>query len=154
MTSFNRIGAVWAGADYNLMTNILRKEWGMKGAAITDCSVFAGYMDIAMGTLAGQDLWDGAGSAGTLNGYEKTPAMVYKMQDAVKHITYSISHSIAMNGIGSNSTIVQITPWWLVIEQVVTFGGFALAIVFTVYLFIERHMVLSAKQGVEKNSGK
>lgn len=145
MTSFNRIGVIWAGADYNLMTNILRKEWGMKGAAITDCSVFAGYMDIAMGTLAGQDLWDGAGSAGTLKGYEKDPAMVYKMQDAVKHITYSISHSIAMNGIGANSKIVYVTPWWLVIEMVLTFAGFGIALVSLVLLIIERHLVKSGK---------
>lgn len=152
MTSFNRIGVVWAGADYNLMTNILRKEWGMKGAAITDCSVFAGYMDIAMGALAGQDLWDGAGSAGTLKGYEKDPVMVYKMQDAIKHITYSISHSIAMNGISSTSTIVQITPWWLAIEEALTFGGFGLAAVFVAVLFIERHLVLAANQNNEKVS--
>lgn len=145
MTSFNRIGVIWAGADYNLMTNILRKEWGMKGAAITDCSVFAGYMDIAMGTLAGQDLWDGAGSAGTLKGYEKDPAMVYKMQDAVKHITYSISHSIAMNGIGANSKIVYVTPWWLVIEITLTFAGFGIALVALVLLIVERHMVKSGK---------
>lgn len=145
MTSFNRIGVTWSGADYNLMTNILRKEWGMKGAAITDCSVFAGYMDIAMGTLAGQDLWDGAGSAGTLKGYEKDPAMVYKMQDAVKHITYSISHSIAMNGIGANSKIVYVTPWWLVIEMAMTFAGFGIALVALVLLIVERHLVKNGK---------
>lgn len=59
MSSFNRLGVIWAGAHRGLMTGILRDEWGMKGAAITDCSMFALYMDYRMGLLAGQDIWDG-----------------------------------------------------------------------------------------------
>lgn len=129
MTSFNRLGVIWAGSDYNLMTNVLRKEWGMKGAAITDCSVFAGYMDIAMGVLAGQDLWDGSGSAGTLNGYENNPAMVHCMHTATKRIIYSISHSIAMNGIASSSKIVAVESWWLTLLKVMTFVGFGIGLV-------------------------
>ena len=141
MTSFNRIGVVWAGADYNLMTNILRKEWGMKGAAITDCSVFAGYMDIAMGVLAGQDLWDGSGSAGTLVGYEKDPVMVHCMHNSTKRIVYSISHSIAMNGLSNNSKIVPITPFYLILLPTFTFIFFALSFVSLVMIFIERKLV-------------
>lgn len=137
MTSFNRIGVVWAGSDYNLMTNILRKEWGMKGAAITDCSVFAGYMDIAMGVLAGQDLWDGAGSAGTLAGYEKNPAMVHCMHNSTKRLIYSISHSIAMNGISSSSKIVAIESWWLTLLKVLTFVGFGIALVSATLMVVE-----------------
>ena len=36
MTSFNRIGEVWAGGDYRLNTTILREEWGFKGYLICD----------------------------------------------------------------------------------------------------------------------
>jgi beta-glucosidase len=119
------------------MTNILRKEWGMKGAAITDCSVFAGYMDIAMGVLAGQDLWDGSGSAGTLVGYETTPAMVHCMHTATKRLVYSISHSIAMNGISSSSKIVAIESWWLTLLKVMTFVGFGIAAVSATLMVVE-----------------
>ena len=28
MTSFNRIGATWAGGSYDLITGIVRNEWG------------------------------------------------------------------------------------------------------------------------------
>ena len=38
MTSFNRLGTTWAGGDYNLLTNILRNEFGMKGIILTDFS--------------------------------------------------------------------------------------------------------------------
>lgn len=111
MSSFNRLGVVWSGAHHGLMTGILRDEWGMKGAAITDCSVMANYMDYRMGVLAGQDLWDGYSMGmATLDGQENEPAIVSAVQQAVKHIAYSITHSHAMN-IG-NATIITLTPWW------------------------------------------
>ena len=113
MSSFNRLGAVWSGAHYGLMTGILRDEWGMKGAAITDCSVFAKYMDYRFGVLAGQDLWDGHGSGmATLDGLDNDPAIVTAVQRAAKNICYSICHSHAMN-VG-HATIRVITPWWQV----------------------------------------
>ena len=31
MSSFNRIGTVWAGGSYELLTDILRGEWGFRG---------------------------------------------------------------------------------------------------------------------------
>jgi beta-glucosidase len=36
MTSFNRIGYTWTGGNYNLITNVLRTEWGFNGFVITD----------------------------------------------------------------------------------------------------------------------
>lgn len=111
MSSFNRIGVVWAGAHHGLMTGILRDEWGMTGAAITDCSVMANYMDYRMGVLAGQDLWDGYSMGmNTLDGLENDPAIVTAVQRATKNIAYSITHSHAMN-VG-NATVVAVTPWW------------------------------------------
>ena len=93
------------------MTGILRDEWGMKGAAITDCSFAAKYMDYRMGVLAGQDLWDGYSSGrATLDGLDNDPAIVTAVQQAVKNIAYSVTHSHAMN-IG-NATIIPVTPEW------------------------------------------
>ena len=64
MSSFNRIGDLWSGANYPLMTQILRNEWGFKGAVITDWVNSAkGYMSGTKGVKAGNDLWlNGAGA--------------------------------------------------------------------------------------------
>ena len=111
MSSFNRLGVVWSGAHRGLMTGILRDEWGMVGAAITDCSVYAKYMDYRYGVLAGQDLWDGHGMGmESLNGLENNPAIVAAVQQATKNIAYNVTHSHAMN-IG-NAKVIPITPWW------------------------------------------
>ena len=111
MSSFNRVGVVWSGANRNLMTGILRDEWGLEGGAITDCSVYAIYMDYRYGVLAGQDLWDGYGlGMSSLDGLNNDPAIVTAVQQAAKNIAYNYTHSHAMN-VGS-AEIIPITPWW------------------------------------------
>lgn len=39
MSSFNRLGMIWAGGSYSLLTEILCEEWGFKGMVITDYSM-------------------------------------------------------------------------------------------------------------------
>lgn len=59
MSSFNRIGFDWAGASYELLTDIARGEWGFDGIYITDAAgttQAANYMNANMMIRAGQDL--------------------------------------------------------------------------------------------------
>lgn len=44
MSSFNYIGGRWAGGHKQLLTNVLRKEWGFQGFVETD--YFAGAYDM------------------------------------------------------------------------------------------------------------
>ena len=44
MSSYNRIGAVWAGGSEALLTGVLRDEWGFNGAVITDYADHHSYM--------------------------------------------------------------------------------------------------------------
>ena len=57
MTSYNRIGAVWAGGSEALLTGILRDEWGFKGTVVTDFSDHAEYMNGGQMLRAGGDIW-------------------------------------------------------------------------------------------------
>ena len=56
MTSFNRLGATWTGGNYALCTQILRDEWGFRGATITDYYSGDGYMPPKQAIYAGGDL--------------------------------------------------------------------------------------------------
>ena len=53
MSSYNRIGAVWAGGSKALLTGILRDEWGFDGAVVTD---WGGSNDHALGVQNGSTL--------------------------------------------------------------------------------------------------
>jgi len=112
MTSFGRLGVVWAGAHYGAITNLLRNEWGCKGAVITDCSYSCPYMDYPLGVLAGVNLWDGDIGNGSLSQYASNPAVATMVQNSLKRICYSYANTLAMNGLSSNAKIVVITPWW------------------------------------------
>ena len=134
MTSFNRIGVVWSGSHYGLMTGILRDEWGMEGAAITDMSINAKWMDYRMGLLAGQDIWCGQkGNMGTLDGSENDPAIASAVHKAMKNIVYSVTRTNAMN-VG-DAVVLTITPTWKIalyaltgVSYVLTVAGVFLAI--------------------------
>ncbi len=111
MTSFNRIGVVWSGSHRGLLTGILRDEWGLEGAAVTDMALNAKWMDYRLGVLAGQDIWCGSkGNMGTLDGSENDPAIASAVHHAVKNVVYSVTRTNAMN-IG-DATVVAVTPMW------------------------------------------
>lgn len=127
MTSFNRIGVVWSGSHYGLMTGILRDEWGMEGAAITDMSINAKWMDYRMGLLAGQDIWCGQkGSMGTLDGSENDPAIASAVHKAMKNIVYSVTRTNAMN-VG-DAVVLTITPTWKIALYALTGAFYVLTI--------------------------
>lgn len=59
MTGMNRLGRVWVGGNYGLMTEIVRQEWGFHGTAVTDW-IDPGtnmYMPPYRGIWAGNDIW-------------------------------------------------------------------------------------------------
>ena len=96
MTSFNRVGDTWAGGDYRLITEVLRKEWGFNGLALTDYSNGASsYMHTVQMLRAGGDA--------QLSQYGRafadfTPANTYYAKQAMAHILYTVVNSNNMNG--------------------------------------------------------
>ncbi len=114
MTSFNRIGCVWAGGDYNLLTNILRGEWGMEGFAVTDFSNSNDYMDVVQGVLAGGDAWDCNDATkwtDKLREYQDDATVVSAMRQATARILYTVANSNAMNGVSPNMQVVEVITW-------------------------------------------
>lgn len=113
MSSFNRVGATWSGANKNLMTNVLRGEWGMDGQAVTDYSG-NDFMDVALGLLAGQDIWDYSGTKWTnkLNTLKNDANIVNAMRQASARILYTVANSNAMNGYTVDTDVTGTLAWW------------------------------------------
>jgi beta-glucosidase len=130
MTAFNRIGAVWSGACSELLTDWLRGEAGMSGFAVTD--MYEGdYMSKPHEVLAGNDIPDNfPGTTGTNvsaasssdlgfefaaygpNGATPNAQIAQAMRESSHRILYTVLHSRGMDGIGVNTRIVAVTPWW------------------------------------------
>lgn len=103
MTSFNRIGATWAGGHYNLITKVLREEWGFNGFVLTDYEVGAGkgsYMGTLQTLAAGGDGKLKTVGMDALFGFDirKNNDYYKYARDAAHHILYTVVNSAGMNG--------------------------------------------------------
>lgn len=119
MASMNRVGLKWAGGHRGLMTETLRNEWGFHGIAVTDQCGFESfyYCNIRQGLAAGTTLWLNNDkslwlSDTQLGDYLTNAETLTDLRFAAKTIIYTLSNSLAMNGISKTSQIVPITPTW------------------------------------------
>ncbi len=111
MVAYTRWGTTWSGANKGLMTNILRKEWGSNGLSITD-NVLTTYVNGVDGIMAGVSIYDAMLPYVTnqLPKYENDAVIVDAMKTASHRNLYALANSIAMNGIGENTTVVRTIP--------------------------------------------
>lgn len=56
MTAYGRIGAVWTGGSYPLLTGVIREEFGFKGAILTDWCDHRYFMNMSQALRAGGDI--------------------------------------------------------------------------------------------------
>ena len=105
MAAYTRWGATWSGGNKGLITGILRNEWGCEGWLISD-NVRTDMITASGGILAGLTAFD-APLPIILNfeQYRNDPIMVTKMREACHYNLYARANSVAMNGIGENTTI-------------------------------------------------
>ena len=147
MTAFNRIGPVWAGANYDLCTEILRNEWGFIGSVVTDWSSGDEIMNTNRGVIAGNDLWLNPLAQNGTPLDVSNPTEMYCAKKALKHnlYTYISTYKYARDydpenddykvdvGVIKGGDIVDwVTPTIIAID-VVTISGFLIS---GFYLFI------------------
>ena len=118
MTSFNRLGATWTGGNYNLLTKLLRNEWGFNGFVITDAAGME-YMNANQMVEAGGD-----GQLRYLKDenftFDKDSSADYHYaRQAAHHQLYTVANSSAMNGSAPGSKLVGI-PNDLMFRLVIT----------------------------------
>ena len=107
MSSYNRIGVTWAGGNYDLLTGILRNEWGFNGYVISD------YMD---GDYEETNQMLAAGGDAALYPLQDHTCLSNSNQSktyirrAMKHICYATVNSSAMNGIDNTTKITVGKP--------------------------------------------
>ena len=116
MSSFNRIGKTWTGGYYELLTELLRDEWGFEGFVITD---YGGpkYMPADQMLRAGGDLYLGQGLS-WLSNDAASATNVSVIRNAVHNILYTTANSNMLNGISSTTDIRYIKPVWEILLYV------------------------------------
>lgn len=127
MSSFNRIGTVWAGGSYELLTEVLRNEWGFVGTVISDYNT-NDHMYTDQMIRAGGDLNLIQDKQPSASGDVVTASHQTAIRRAVKNILYTMVNSNAMNGMGEGIVYGYALPYWmitLIIFDCVLVAGFA-----------------------------
>lgn len=144
MSSFNRIGTTWAGGSYELLTEILRNEWGFKGTVITDYNL-SDYMLADQMIRAGGDLNLTQDKRPTTSNASST--QIAMMRRAVKNILYTVARSNAMNGHGDGVVWGIGMPTWVVI---VIWVDIAIAAALAVWGFFAIRKALKKAKAAER----
>ena len=96
MTSYGRIGAVWTGGSAALLTELVRDEWGFKGAILTDYADYHEFMNGDMMVRAGGDIWmDGATNNGSYSFNTNSNAFKASLRRASKNIIFMWANALA-----------------------------------------------------------
>ena len=117
MEAFNRVGLIAAPNSSVLMEDFLRGELGMDGFTVTDYyGAYGSILNRPNTVLAGTDLPDGdIDPAKTFDDYKAGYGELARaMRLSAKRILYTVVHSNAMNGISPNTTIVTVTPGYII----------------------------------------
>ena len=109
MSSFNRIGRTWAGGSYELLTEVLRNEWGFRGMVVTDYNYSTPYMNVDQMIRAGGDL---NLSQANYPSDKMTATQVTALRRATKNVLYTVAGSNAMNGMGNGVEYRYALPYW------------------------------------------
>ncbi|PKQ25911.1 MAG: beta-glucosidase [Actinobacteria bacterium HGW-Actinobacteria-4] len=139
MSSFNRIGATWAGGSKPLMDTVLRQEWGFEGFTVSDFNLYS-YMNPNEGIHAGTDLTLTFQPSKSFGDTSSAKA-VTDIRQATHNILFTVANSNAMNGLAPGATVEYTPPAWVYWQIAITVAvGLALvgAIVMMV-LRVRRH---------------
>lgn len=98
MSALNNLGAVWTGGHYELLTDVLRGEWGFDGVVITDYVQGRGQLNGNMALRAGGDiLLATSGSVQNPAGLDK-PTTVANLRRATHNLYYNVvNYTAAFN---------------------------------------------------------
>ncbi len=109
MTSMTFVGPKFTGASYDLLTTVLRDEWGFEGFVITDFTSGANKSK-DNGYKIGNDLWMGMRMT-ALNDLDTATAQ-WAARKAIKNIAYTVVNSSAYNGVAPGSyAYYDMSPW-------------------------------------------
>jgi beta-glucosidase len=132
MSSYNWLGTKPAASCKELLTDVLRGEWGFRGMVISDYDGSYGYMITEASIRSGNDLMLGYGMADT-NKLSGSATCVIAMRNASKNILYTIANSgYYRDGNAASGGIKGMTRTFIILDVSVVLA----AVLINVLLFV------------------
>lgn len=150
MTSYNRIGATYAGASV-VLNKILRDECGFTGTILTDAGGEPNtYMTTDYALRRGQNLT--LTNNGTNGLYDTSSATaVTWLKDSTKYLLYNKANSNAIMGVAPGDSITYgMAPWQIILAGVWSIVGLVAAVV-VIYCIMIGTGKVQVKEKTAKN---
>lgn len=150
MSSFNRIGPVWAGGCYPLLTQVLRNEWGYQGAVLTDY-YHSWFMDSAQAIKAGGSFSLDPQSC-NFSGSKDDPLINYYLREACKGVLYSVVNSAGVNNYIHG--VRELSTWFNYYTMLVgiDIGGGIIVLILLVlafFQFTDKNIAKTLEKGIK-----
>lgn len=118
MTGDCAVGTYWTSANYELLTNVVRGEWGFQGVIISDININSNSNRIDMMLRAGCDMLMSTPNGQQANaGDYASPTGITQLRQAVKNLCYTAVNSNLMQEAAPGSVIhYALSSWkiWLI----------------------------------------
>ncbi len=138
MTSFNRVGATWAGGSEAMISGVFRNEWQFHGMIVTDYCEGKPIMDqsqaVRAGSNYGMSMSYTDGSANELPSTSSSARLQWRLRDSVKEVIYGYINPLLINEEYNKNPddgeYIQVTQskkswvWW--VPVLYTFDGLAI----------------------------
>lgn len=125
MASMNRIGYKLARGNYNLLTGLLKTEWGFSGAVVTDAITYGSSVAHTEQALAaGVDLMLNSTRVSVSDEILNNNYVVNRLLDAAHRVCYMVVNSGAIDTISSGFPVYRLI---LILVDVAAVMGIAIA---------------------------
>ena len=122
MSSYNRIGSTRTSGSYNLLTSVLRDEWGFQGCVISDYNnnhpvlcpdeaIRAGN-DLMMEVSGGAFMFKDTTSATAANAFHNGAKNIIYCYVAAQY-SQATSQGLDLSAVVGNRTESQVNEWWI-----------------------------------------
>ena len=104
------LGTEWQGANYALITEVVRGEWGFQGLSCTDMALynFEGINDKVLRSGTDLKMYFMPGSFGD----STSATAMWRFRDAVKHVCYAYANSNVTQGAAPGAIVTYtMSPW-------------------------------------------
>lgn len=158
MSGYSRLGAMWEGGSFHLLTTVTRREWGFRGSIMTDWADNGSYMSMDLKIRAGGDKGMGhsyigrgiMGETFNVSTLLETNEIRYRIRTAARNLQYTwlFAEYVHANSEAFAPVVTPVPAFnWILMIFIMIWVLLALAVAAVIFLYLPEIKKLLGKGG-------